>query len=155
MTPIDAYLQELADQAGITITYVPLAPGRDGEYLHSKRLIRLRPGMAARLHRSVLAHELGHAAYADVPSHFGPVNAKQERRADEWAALRLITLEDYRHVEAIHEGHAGAMALDLGVMRSIVEAFQRVLLRVGDVVYQCPKLGTGQWTRREDLAEVS
>ena len=83
------------------------------------------------------------------------MHAKQERRADEWAALRLINLEDYRHAETMHDGHAGAMALELGVMRSIVEAYQRVLLRVGDVVYQRPKMGAGQWEHREDLAEAS
>lgn len=154
MIHIDDYLHDLAEQAGVSIEYAQLR-GRDGEYLHARRLIRLRPGMAARLHRSVLAHELGHAAYADVPSQFGPVNAKQERRADEWAALRLITIDDYRHVETVHSGHPGAMALDLGVMRSIVEAFQRVLLRLGDTVYQCPRMGAGQWDHREDLAEVS
>lgn len=148
MTPIDRHLADLASQAGVAIDYVHLE-GRDGEYIHAQRLIRLRPGMSSRLHRSVLAHELAHAAFADVPSQFGPVNAKQERRADEWAALRLIDLADYRHLEHIHQGHAGAIAFDLGVMRSIVEAFQRVLLRVGDTVYVKPREGAGQWMHRE------
>lgn len=150
MTPTDRYLSDLAAQAGVTIEYVHLT-GRDGEYLHAQKLIRLRPGMAARLHRSVLAHELAHAVFADVPSHFGPVNAKQERRADEWAALLLIDLDDYRHLEHMHQGHAGAIAFDLGVMRSIVEAFQRVLLRVGDTVYVKPREGAGQWQHRQQV----
>jgi hypothetical protein len=152
MTPHDQHLSDLAEQAGITIEYAQLRAGRDGEYLHAQRLIRLRLGMSARLHRSVLAHELGHAAFGDVPSKFGPVHAKQERRAEEWAALRLINLEDYRHVESVHAGHLGAMALELGVMRSIVEAFSNVLLRVGDAVYVQPKMGAGMWAHREVVA---
>lgn len=151
MTPIDSYLAQLAEQAGLTIEYARLR-GRDGEYIHARKLIRLRHGMSARLHRSVLAHELGHAAFADTPSPFGPVHAKQERRAEEWAALRLIDVDDYRHLEQIHNGHAGAIAVDLGVMRSTVEAFARVLLRVDDTVYVKPREGAGQWAHRERVA---
>lgn len=152
MIPIDHYLLDLADQAGVTIEYANLARGRDGEYIHHRKLIRLRPGMSSRLHRSVLAHELAHAAFADVPSQFGPVHAKQERRAEEWAALRLIDLEDYRHLEQIHHGHAGAIALDLGVMRSIVLAYQGLLERIGDTTYLRPKMGAGNWLHREEIA---
>lgn len=152
MTPIDAHLLELAAQAGVRIKYTSLPEDRDGEYNHSRRLIRLRSGMNARLHRSVLAHELAHAVFGDVPSRFGPVAAKQERRAEEWAALRLIHHDDYRYAETVHHGHAGAMAVDLGVMRSIVEAFQRVLLRVGDAVYVAPKMGAGQYAHRAEVA---
>ncbi len=152
MTPIDEYLLQLADQAGITIEYARPREGRDGEYHHDQKLIRLRRGMNARLHRSVLAHELGHAAFDDRPSRFGPVHAKQERRAEEWAALRLISIDDYRHVEQIHSGHPGAIAIELGVMRSIVVAFQSVLERLGDTVYVQPRMGAGMYTHREDVA---
>lgn len=152
MTPIDRHLADLAEQVGVTIDYRRLPHGRDGDYVHHRKLIRLRPGMSARLHRSVLAHELGHAAFADVPSRFGPVHAKQERRAEEWAALVLINLDDYRHLEQIHHGHAGAIAVDLGVMRSIVLAYQGLLERVGDTLYLRPKMGAGQWAHREEVA---
>lgn len=130
MTPIDRRLAALAARAGATIEEAAL-PGRDGEYLHARRLIRLRPGMSARLHRCVLAHELAHCAFGDVPSPSAHLTAKQERRADEWAARQLIRLDDYRRAELLHHGHPGAMAIDLGVMRSIVEAYQRVLARSG------------------------
>lgn len=152
MTPTDRYLVDLAEQAGVAIEYARLANGRDGEYIHRRKLIRLRTGMSARLHRSVLAHELAHAAFADVPSRFGPVHAKQERRAEEWAALRLIDLDDYRHFEQIHQGHAGAIALDLGVMRSIVHAYQAMLARIGDTVYLDPRMGAGQYFQSEQIA---
>ncbi|MEV8269115.1 ImmA/IrrE family metallo-endopeptidase [Microbacterium oleivorans] len=136
---------------GIRVEYAALPSDRDGEYLHGARLIRLRPGMSARLHRSVLAHETAHAVFADTPSKFGPVNAKQERRADEWAALRLIDAESYRDAELHHRGHLGAMAQELGVVRSIVEAYQRVLLRIDDTVYVKPRMGAGGWLHREQI----
>lgn len=151
MTP-DDQIHEALTALGVRIDYVHMPADRDGEYIHAKRLIRLRAGMATRLHRSVLAHECAHAVFGDEPSMFGPVNAKQERRADEWAALRLIRREDYKTAEAIHHGHAGAIAHDLGVVRSIVEAYQRVLLRIGDTVYVKPKMGAGMWQHREDVA---
>lgn len=120
---------DLANQTELTIEYAELPPDRDGEYLHDRGLIRLRPGMVGRHHRSVLAHELGHAAFGDTPSPFGPIAARQERRADEWASLRLIRKVDYELAERLHGAHPGAMAIDLGVTRSIVTAYQRVLAR--------------------------
>lgn len=152
MTPADQDLLDLADSAGIRIEYATLHPDRDGEYVHAQNLIRLRPGMSTRLARSVLAHELGHAAFADVPSRFGPVNAKQERRADEWAALRLISHDDYVRAEVLHDGHAGAIAVELGVVRSIVDAYRRVLLRVDGIVYEKPGMGAGNWTEKYEIA---
>lgn len=151
MNPIDAQLLAHADALGVTIEYADLPADRDGEYLHRKHLIRLRPGLHARHKRSVLAHELAHAVFRDSPSRFGPVAAKQERRAEEWAALQLIDLNDYRHVEVIHNGHAGAMALDLGVMTSIVKAYQGLLLRLGPTTYVAPRMGAGQWAHRVEV----
>lgn len=147
----DAMLLEMIEALGVRLDYVTLPSDRDGEYIHAKRVIRLRHGMSERLHRSVLAHECAHAVFADEPTMFGPVNAKQERRADEWAALRLVTHEAYKRAELIHHGHVGAIAHDLGVVRSIVDAYQRVLLRVGDVVYVKPREGAGQWVHREQV----
>jgi len=149
---IDAYLERLAALAGVRIEYALLPPDRDGEYRHKHRTIRLRRGMSARLHRSVLAHELAHAVFADEPSHFGPVHSKQERRANEWAALRLIRPEEYRRAEELHEGHAGGMATELGVVVSVVEAYRDVLLRVEHAVYVRPRMGAGMFDHREDVA---
>lgn len=152
MTP-DHHIHDALTALGVRIDYVRnMPPDRDGEYIHQRRLIRLRAGMTQRLHRSVLAHECAHAVFGDEPTMFGPANAKQERRADEWAALRLIHHDDYRAAEQLHHGHAGAIAHDLGVVRSIIEAYQRVLLRVGDTVYVQPKMGAGMYTHREDVA---
>lgn len=148
----DDELLALAEEIGVRIEYAVLPPDRDGEYRRKYRVIRLRRGMSARLHRSVLCHELCHAVFDDEPSKFGPVNMKQEGRADEWAAMRLITHEDYVRAETIHDGHAGAMAVELGVVRSIVEAYRRVLQRIDNTVYVKPMMGTGQYTMRVEVA---
>lgn len=122
------HLFDFADMLGVTVEYARLKH-RDGEYRDDLKRIRLREGMSARLQRSILAHELGHAAFGDVPSKFGPQNARQERRADEWAALRLINLDQYREAELIRDGHVASIAHDLGVIDRIVTAYQRVLER--------------------------
>lgn len=137
----------MADALGVTVEYTDLV-SRDGEYRHDLKRIRLREGMTLRQERSALAHEVAHAVFGDVPSKFGPVNAKQERRADEWASLRLITPATYREAEQRWEGHVGAMAYDLGVTTRLVEAFRRVLARIGDTVYIAPRMGTDQWVER-------
>jgi hypothetical protein len=153
MTDHDTQIHDALTALDVRVEYARhFLDNRDGEYIHDRRLIRLRHGMTSRLHRSVLAHEAAHAVFGDVPSRFGPVNAKQERRADEWAALRLIRHEDYQRAEAIYHGHAGAMAHELGVVRSIVAAYQRVLLRIGDTVYVQPKMGAGMWADRVEVA---
>lgn len=152
MTPTDQRLLDFADALGVRIEYRELPADRDGQYVHSKRVIYLRPGMHARHHRCVLAHELAHALWGDVPSKFGPVNAKQERRAEEWAALRLIDREDYRYFEMVHDGRPAGIALDLGVMTSIVTAYQGLLQRIGDTTYVDAKMGAGQWHQRVEVA---
>lgn len=150
----DQQLADFADMIGVNVEYVPDLDD-DGRYLHHRKLILLRDGLHARHHRSVFAHELAHAAYGDTPTRFGPVHAKQERRADEWAALRLIDHRAYRDAETVHEGHAGAIAIELGVMKKIVDAYQRIILRLGETVYMKPRLGAGQYDDRISLHETT
>lgn len=151
MTHRDAVLRGIAQEQQVTIEYARTHNEHDGVWLPRKRIIRLRPNMHARLHRSVLAHELAHAVYGDIPSPFGPVHMRQEHRAEAWAAAQLIDLSSYRQAETVCEGHAGAMAVELGVMRSIVSAYQSLLERVGETVYVDPHMGAGQWSARVDV----
>ncbi|GGO59000.1 hypothetical protein GCM10010910_00900 [Microbacterium nanhaiense] len=147
------YLLDVAQILGVLIKYADLSRrDRDGEYDHERRIIWLQHGMSYRLKRSVLAHELAHAIFGDEPTMFGPVNAKQERRADEWAARTLIRLEDFKAAEAAHNGHVASMANDLDVITDLVEAYQRILARIGDTVYLRPRMGVGQWDHREKVA---
>lgn len=148
-------LFDMADMLGISIEYTDLSHlERDGEYDRDTNTIRLQEGMSYRLLRSVLAHELCHAVFGDVESQFGPVNAKQERRADEWAALRLIKRDAYREAEHAHDGNVILMAQALDVIEDIVQAYQRILLRVGDTVYERPRMGAGQWSRKSRVSHA-
>lgn len=147
------YLLDVAHVLGVSIKYADLARiDRDGEYDHARRTIRLQEGMGYRLKRSVLAHELAHAVFDDVPTVFGPVNARMERRADEWAARTLISLDEFKIAEATHNGHPMSMAADLDVITDLVVAYQRILARIGDTVYLRPRMGAGQYDYRELVA---
>lgn len=42
--------------------------------------------------------------------------------------------------------------VDLGVIRSIVVAFQNVLERLGNTVYVQRRMGAGMWTHRQEIA---
>ncbi|MGX9346595.1 ImmA/IrrE family metallo-endopeptidase [Microbacterium sp. KNMS] len=151
---IRARLLDLVDYLGYRIVYTDLShihPPRDGDTDHETRTIRLQPDMAHRLWVSTLAHEIAHVVYMDFPTMFGPVHRKQERRADEWAARLLIPVSCYREVEEYRGGHIPTMALDLGVTVKIVEAFQRLLLRLDDTVYVRPRDGAGQWDHKIEL----
>lgn len=143
---------ELIDAAGYSVEYVALPPDRDGETNHERKVVRIQYDLSFRPYRSTVAHEACHVAFGDEPSMFGPVNAKQERRADEWAALQLVTLDDYRHAEAQHEGNVEAMAIDLSVTTDLVEAFRNVLMRTETSVYLAPRMGAGQFAHRVEVA---
>lgn len=148
MINVDSQLLDLAADIGVQVDYGRLLYERDGVWVPKLRLIRLRPGMHARLHRCVLAHELGHAVHGDLPNPLGSTPDFQERRAEMWAARRLINPEDYKRAEAECEGHAGAIAVELGIMRSTVVAYQALLLRAEDFTYVARRMGSGQWAAR-------
>lgn len=125
----DDELLDTLDLLGVRLIVTDLPSDRDGEYEHDLRVIRLRPGMARRLHRSVLAHECAHAVHRDVPLRDPHHIERQESRADEWAARALISVDDYARAETIHGGHVQAMAVELDVTVDLVRAFQRTLLQ--------------------------
>lgn len=84
-------------------------------------LIDRRLGQAAR--RSKLAHEIAHIEAGDVCCHDGPdaarLNRRQERRADEVAARRLIGLEQLADALA-WAWHTGEIADSLHVAEELV-----------------------------------
>ena len=143
-------LLQLADELGVKV--VERRGGRPGGYHAGTTTIRLHPGMSRRVARSVLAHEIAHHVFGDQPTQYGPVRAKQERRANEWAALQLITPQSYADVEAQRQGHLASMAYDLGVTLELIEAYRGVLTRLGDATYVRPKMGAGQWLHRAEVA---
>lgn len=143
-------LLQYADELGITV--IERRGGKPGGYHAGTRTIRLHPGMSRRVARSVLAHEIAHHVFGDTPTPYGPARAKQERRANEWAALRLITTDAYAAAEAHHHGHLGSMAYELSVSLEILEAYRSVLARIGDTVYVRPRMGAQMWEHRERVA---
>lgn len=143
---------ELIDAAGYTVDYVSLPPDRDGETNHERKVVRIQHDLSFRPYRSTVAHETAHVVFGDEPSMFGPVNAKQERRADEWAALQLIDLDDYRQSESRHDGCVDAIAIDLSVTTDLIDSYRRVLLRTDRHVYIAPRLGTDQYLHRIAIA---
>lgn len=145
------FVYETIDSLDVAIEYTRLPDDRDGEYDHDARVIRLNRQLATRLHRSTLAHECCHAVFGDVPSRFGPVNAKQERRADEWAAIQLIELDDYIQKETHHDGHVEAMAVSLNVTVDLIEAYRRLLLRTDRATYVAPRMGTAQFAHKIEV----
>jgi Zn-dependent peptidase ImmA (M78 family) len=98
----------LADALGIRVETVP-GLAHDGLWLLDRRRILLRAGMRAIQERSVLAHELGHAAHAHAdgrPAH--------EAEADRWAADLLV--DPARLVEAMRSSDdAARWSLEIGV----------------------------------------
>lgn len=145
-------LFEMLDALNVTVEYCDVPADRDGDYDHATRHMRIQHDLPYRRYRSAIGHETCHAVFGDVKSRFGPVGAKQERRADEWAALRLIDLEDYQQQEQRHDGHVEAMAIALGVTVELVEAYRGLLFRSGDAVYVEPRMGAGNWLHRVDAS---
>lgn len=148
-----AHLTELAESLGLAV--VERRGKTRGGYHDGLRQVRINPGMSRRVTRSFLAQEIAHALFRDTPSPYGPVKAKQERRAWEWAALYLIDRRAFAEAEALRSGHSPAMAYDLDVTVEIIDAFKRLLSRIGDQVYVKPGMGEGVWMERVELSEVS
>lgn len=145
-------LYEILDTLGVKVEFCDLPEDQDGEYDHDERLMKIQHDLMFRRYVSTLAHETCHAVFSDVKSRFGPVNAKQERRAEEWAALFLIPLDEYRRQEARHDGHVEAMAIALNVTVELVETYRGLLFRHGDTVYVGPRMGAGEFHSRVEVA---
>jgi Zn-dependent peptidase ImmA (M78 family) len=139
-------LLQLADELGVHVIE-KRAPHTSG-YRADEKLIRLTPGMPRRAARSVLAHEIGHHVLGHRPTDFGPIRARQEREANEWAAQHLIDPAVYVEVEKLRDGHLQSMAHDLDVAVELLTVYRSMLHRLGDAVYVRPKMGAGQWMHR-------
>ncbi|UOQ56042.1 ImmA/IrrE family metallo-endopeptidase [Leucobacter allii] len=142
-------LHALAALLDVTIDYDDLTHlGRDGDYDRRTRTIRLQRGMLYRLERSVLAHELIHVIRDDEKTMFGFYDARDERIADELAGYLLFEISEYRLAEEKCGSHIEGIALELGVMGWVIEAFQRSLDRLGESVYVHGRMGVGQFVAR-------
>ena len=110
----------VADRLGIEVMERRLRHGRRGEYWHRERLILLAPQMSHREARSVLAHELQHAAAGDIPSPWGIITHRQEQRARRATARVLIDPSEYAAAEDLRGPHLAAIAHELDVTIHVI-----------------------------------
>lgn len=89
--------------------------GRVGQYQHHLRRITLDPRMPRRQIRSVLCHELRHAAAGDTNTECDRTNLRQEQQADRRAAFMLIDVRDLARAMVVHDCHHSAVAVELHV----------------------------------------
>lgn len=115
-------LETMATHLGITITTHNGPP--KGRY--QPGVISLSRNMGNLNLRCTLAHELGHAVHADDPHATGWLKARQECRADEYAARLLIDTTEYQLAEHLHGPHPGAIAAELGVTVHLVQVWRRL-----------------------------
>jgi Zn-dependent peptidase ImmA (M78 family) len=116
-------LLAVAEEADVHVTWRDLGKRR-GEYRHDPAIITLNPRMSTALQRSTLAHELGHHHHGDTWTDDPALIARREHRADTYAAQLLIEPDAYAAAERLVGPHPGALARELNVSRSIVEAWQ-------------------------------
>ncbi|MFZ4841172.1 ImmA/IrrE family metallo-endopeptidase [Mycetocola saprophilus] len=116
---------EHAQQLGIRVRHQTLGK-RYGLWVPRIGMILLRPGMAARHERSVLAHEIAHAEYGHTTG-----SRKEERLADVLAARRLIApaaiADAMRWTQELPE-----LAIELGVTEHIVKTYLDEIFREAD-----------------------
>ena len=121
MTISAVELHLLAESMGVQLRRHTGGP--PGWYDHRRRIISTRRGMSIQQYRSVLAHELGHAAHGDTPTGNGHYDQRQERRADEYAAQLLINPHDFEAAAIWHHGHLPAIADELEVTQHILKTW--------------------------------
>lgn len=127
MTISAVELHLLAESMGVQLRRHTGGP--PGWYDHRRRIISTRRGMSIQQYRSVLAHELGHAAHGDTPTGNGHYDQRQERRADEYAAQLLINPTDFESAAIWHHGHLPAIADELEVTKHLLKTWQSLYER--------------------------
>lgn len=111
---------------GIRVEWADLG-ARHGEY--GAGVITLNDNRPEKVQRIVLAHELGHAWHDHSPSEVPGVVERQEREADEHAALLLVQRMDYVKAEHMYGPSVGAVAAELGVPARFVHRLRSVQRR--------------------------
>ena len=124
MTINAAQLHLLAESMGVQLQRHTGGP--PGWYDHQRRIISTRRGQSISQYRSVLAHELGHAAHGDTPTGNGHYDQRQERRADEFAAQLLISPIEFEAAATWHQGHLPAIADELEVTQHILKTWKSI-----------------------------
>lgn len=106
-------VEDFACSLGIKV--VESDKARFGYFCRDTGTIVMPTGVPARLRRSMIAHELGHAVYGHTVS-----DAKSERQADEYATRLLITEKEYRRAETMFGQDVDTLAYELNVTPSLI-----------------------------------
>lgn len=123
ITDLELKLLEHAERLGVRVEDDHgrrLRPGDLGGWFPKEQLIVVHPTLGPRNRVHTLAHELGHAAHGDPAGH----HPRYEHRADLYAAELLIDPREYRELEIMYDGQAGAIAADLGVTVSLLATWR-------------------------------
>ena len=118
MTISAVELHLLAESMGVQLQRH--SGGCPGWYDHHRRIISTRRGQSIAQYKSVLAHELGHAAHGDEPTGNGHFDQRQEQRADEYAAHLLINPHDFEASAIWHQDCLPAIADELEVTHHLL-----------------------------------
>lgn len=110
-------VEDFACSLGIKV--VESSKARFGYFCRDTGTIVVPTDVPARLRRSMIAHELGHAVYGHTVS-----DAKSERQADEYAARLLITEKEYRRAETMFGQDVDTLAYELNVTPSLIIAWR-------------------------------
>ena len=96
---------------------------RSGE-VHSTGVIYINPRKSLLTQRTTLAHELGHVHHRhDWRTRHD--RARDEREADLWAALTLISPLEYALAERMVGTHPGALAKEMSLTAPLITLYQQ------------------------------
>lgn len=119
-----------AHELGLCVVERELPPRMHGQYVHTERLVILRPGLSARAARCTLAHEIQHALAGDEPTWSLHLHRKAEVLASRRAAWMLIDPYEYAEAERLHDGHTPSMAHALNVTAKVLRDWQATIRMV-------------------------
>lgn len=122
MSNVEARLDALVQQMGVTI----VESGKLGSFLNAcfhepTRTIIVRTGLDPATRVCAIAHELGHAHYGHDCS-----SPRAECEADEWAAEKLLTLDNVKSVARECEGSLTAISATLGVTPQLLSQWMHM-----------------------------
>lgn len=120
-TILNPDLHRLAEKMGLKLARH--SGGPKGFYHHPSRTITTRRGLSIAEYRSTLAHELGHAYYSDEPTPDPVRDARQEARANRWAANLLLAGQDVEKALICNGNHIKPAAYELEVTATILRVW--------------------------------
>lgn len=128
---MDAYdpWEELNRNPQLTLIRTELRPGLIGYYHHPLGLIFLDSRSNPRQQKCVLAHELQHFKFSDMPTKHRWFGLRQERRASELAAFLLVPADKLKRVLKIYPDDINKVADELDVTLDILETRLAMLKR--------------------------